>query len=268
MSAFATDALARKTALVAGGTSGINLGIAQRLAAHGAAVVVLGRNPEKAAAAAASIVAAGGQALGLSADVRDCAAIEAASKRAAERFGPLDIVVSGAAGNFIAPATGMSANAFKTVVDIDLLGTFNVFRAAHAHLTKPGASLIAISAELADMAAWGQSHACAAKAGVDMLVRTLALELGPEGIRVNSIRPGPIEDTEGMRRLVCPEARRDFLKWVPAGRLGRADEVGDAAVFLCSDAARFITGIVLPCDGGFQHRAGYIFHNRPTRESQ
>lgn len=259
MSSFTADALAHKVAFVAGGTSGINLGIAQRLAAHGARVVVMGRNPDKAAGAAATITAAGGQALGLAADVRDYTAMEAALQRTVDHFGPIDIVISGAAGNFVAPATGMSANAFKTVVDIDLLGTFNVFRAAHAHLKKPGASLIAISAEIADMAAWGQSHACAAKAGVDMLVRTLALELGPEGIRVNSIRPGPIENTEGMARLIAPEARRDFLKWVPLGRLGQASEVGDAAVFLCSDAASYVTGTILSCDGGFQHRAGVIF---------
>jgi NAD(P)-dependent dehydrogenase (short-subunit alcohol dehydrogenase family) len=261
MSAFAQDALAGKLAFVAGGTSGINLGIAQRLAAHGATVVVVGRNPEKAQAAAATISAAGATALGLSADVRDYAAVEGALQQTVERFGPIDIVISGAAGNFVAPATAMSANAFKTVVDIDLIGTFNVFRAAHAHLRKPGACLIAISAELADMAAWGQSHACAAKAGVDMLVRTLAIELGPVGIRVNSIRPGPIENTEGMARLISPEARRHFLKWVPLGRLGQAEEVGDSAVFLCSDAARYVTGTVLSCDGGFQHRAGVIFQS-------
>lgn len=259
MSSFAADALADKVAFVAGGTSGINLGIAQRLAAHGAAVAVLGRNPDKADAAAASITAAGGQSLALAADVRDYAAIEAAIALTAQRLGAIDIVISGAAGNFIAPAIGMSANAFKTVVDIDLLGSFNVFRAAHAHLKKPGASLIAISADLAELPAWGQSHASAAKSGVDMLVRTLAVELGPQGIRVNSIRPGPIENTEGMARLLTPETRREFLKWIPLGRLGRADEVGDAAVFLCSDAARYITGTILSCDGGFQHRAGYIF---------
>lgn len=259
MSSFVADALAGKTAFVAGGTSGINLGIAQRLAAHGATVVVVGRNAEKATAAAATITAAGGQALALTADVRDYGAVEGVLQQTVERFGPIDIVVSGAAGNFVAPAMGMSANAFKTVVDIDLLGTYNVFRAAHVHLRKPGASLIAISADLADTAVWGQAHACAAKAGVDMLVRTLALELGPEGIRVNSIRPGPIDNTEGMARLLPPAARQDFLKRVPLRRLGQVDEIGDAAVFLCSDAAGYITGNILSCDGGFQHRAGTLF---------
>lgn len=259
MSSFAADALAHKVAFVAGGTSGINLGIAQRLAAHGAAVVVMGRNLDKALAAATTICEAGGQALGLAADVRDYGALETALQNAVERFGAIDIVISGAAGNFVAPAMGMSANAFKTVVDIDLLGTFNVFRAAHPYLRKPGASLIAVSAELAEMAVWGQSHACAAKAGIDMLVRTLALELGPEGIRVNSIRPGPIENTEGMARLISPEAHQEVLKRVPLGRLGQASEVGDTAVFLCSDAASFISGSILSCDGGFHLRAGTIF---------
>lgn len=261
MSAFQADALAGKVAFVAGGTSGINPGIAQRLAAHGAAVTVVGRNAEKAIRAAATITDAGGQALGLSADVRDYAAIEGALKTAVQHFGPLDIVISGAAGNFVAPASAMSANAFKTVVDIDLLGTFNVFRASHALLRKPGASLIAISAEGADLATWGQTHTCAAKAGIDMLVRSLALELGPEGIRVNSIRPGPIENTEGMARLVSPEAKKTFLRWVPLGRLGRADEVGDMAVFVCSDAARYVTGTVLSCDGGFQLRGGGVLQS-------
>ena len=143
MSAFKDGLFAGRSVFVAGGTSGINLGIAQRFAALGAKVGVVGRNPEKAANAAASI---GNGAIGLSADVRDYAAIRAAMEQVAAAHGAFDVVVSGAAGNFLAPALGMSANAFRTVVDIDLNGTFNVFRGSHDLLNKPGASLIAITA--------------------------------------------------------------------------------------------------------------------------
>lgn len=137
---------AQRTVFVAGGSSGINLGIATRFAAAGARTVLISRSPDKIAAAAQSITSAGGEALGIPADVRDFAAVEAALSTTFDTFGPIDAVISGAAGNFLAPAIGMSANAFRTVIDIDLIGTFNVFRASFAFLRKPGASLIAISA--------------------------------------------------------------------------------------------------------------------------
>ena len=191
MDSFRPDLLAGKVAFVAGGTSGINLGIAKRLAQLGAHVAVCGRDPEKAQNAAREI---GEGALGLSADVRDYGAIRAAMEHVVDRFGKMDIVVSGAAGNFLAPVLGMSANAFRTVVDIDLNGTFNVFRGCHDLLNRPGASLIAITAGQAVNAMAMQAHACAAKAGINQLIRVLALEWGPE-VRVNGISPGPISGT-------------------------------------------------------------------------
>ena len=247
MSAFRDDLLAGRTAFVAGGTSGINLGIAKRFAALGAKVAVAGRNPEKADAAAATI---GHGAIGLSADVRDYDAIRAAMAGVADRFGALDIVVSGAAGNFLAPALGMSANAFRTVVDIDLLGTFNVFRGCHDLLARPGASLIAITAGQAVNPVPLQAHACAAKAGINQLVRVLAMEWGPE-VRVNGISPGPIADTEGMARL-APEARETHEQRMARGRWGTAEEVAEGAVFLSSPSAAYITGTILDIDGGSQ----------------
>lgn len=250
MSAFKDNLLEGKTAFVAGGTSGINLGIARRYAELGARVAVAGRNPEKAANAAAEI---GQGALGLSCDVRDYAAIRGALEDAAAKLGEFDIVVSGAAGNFMAPALGMSANAFRTVVDIDLIGTFNVFRACYDLLRRPGASLIAITAGQAVNPIMLQAHACAAKAGINQLIRVLAMEWGPAGVRVNGISPGPIAGTAGMARLSPTEAEATALAArIPLRRYGEIDEVAESAVFLSSPSAVYITGTILDCDGGSQ----------------
>ncbi len=225
--------------------------MAERFAEHGAKVMLLGRKQEKLDAAACAIRKAGGTAETAAADVRDYPALEAALKKTHEQFGAIDILVAGAAGNFPAPVMGMSANGFKAVIDIDLLGTFNTFRAAYEHLRKPGASIIAISASHATMPVALQAHVCAAKAGVDLLTRTLAIEWGPDGIRANCITPGPTDDTEGMRRLApTPEARRQIESNVPLRRYGTKDELADLALFLCSDAAAYITGGVYVCDGG------------------
>lgn len=251
-SAFKDGLLAGRVAFVAGGTSGINLGIARRFGELGARVAVVGRDAEKAHAAAASI---GGPvpAMGLSADVRRYDAIHAALKQVHDAWGKLDIVVSGAAGNFVAPALGMSANGFRTVVDIDLNGTFNVFRACHEFLAVPGASLIAITAPQAVVPRIAQAHACAAKAGINQLVRVLAMEWGPAGIRVNGISPGPIAGTEGMARLApTEEATRAHIAKVALRRFGDVVEVAESAVFLSSPSARYVTGTILDCDGGSQ----------------
>lgn len=240
-----------RTAFVAGGTSGINLGIAERFAELGAAVTVASRSQEKVEAAVRGIEARGGRAFGQACDVREYDAVAAALGAAHARFGPIDMLVSGAAGNFVARALDMSAKGFRTVVDIDLLGTFNVLRAAHEFLRKPGAAIVSISAPQSYMPMEGQAHVGAAKAGVDMLTRNLALEWGRDGVRINSIVPGPIDDTEGMRRLgATPEARTRLERHVPLGRYGRKQEVADLAVFLCSDAAQYITGAIVVCDGG------------------
>ena len=245
-SPFRPDLFAGKVAFVAGGTSGINLGIAARFAELGAKVAILGRNPEKAQAAAAEF-----DALALTADVRDFAATRAAMERGRNELGAMDIVVSGAAGNFLAPALGMSANAFKAVVDIDLVGTFNVFRGCHDLLATP-ASLIAITAGQAVNAMALQVHACAAKAGINQVIRTLALEWGPD-VRVNGISPGPIAGTEGMARLAPdPEARQKHNDRIAMKRWGEIGEVADAALWLCSDAASYVTGTIVDVDGGSQ----------------
>ena len=143
--AFKEKVLAGKTAFVAGASSGINLGIAQHFARAGAKIALISRNHEKIAAAAKTITDEGFEAIGMAADVRDFNSVETAMKQAQQRLGNFDIVISGAAGNFVAPALGMSSNGFKTVVDIDLIGTFNVLRASFQFLNRPGASLISFT---------------------------------------------------------------------------------------------------------------------------
>ena len=240
-----------KNAFVTGGGSGIGQRMAERFAEHGAKVTLAGRKQEKLDSAAAAIRSSGGAVATRALDVRDYPALEAAMQKSHEEFGEIDILVCGAAGNFPAPVTAMSANAFKSVIDIDLLGTFNTCRAAYAHLRKPGSSVISISASHASIPIAYQAHVCAAKAGVDLLTRTLAIEWGPEGIRANCITPGPTDETEGMRRLTpTPEARRRVEQGIPLRRFGTKDELADLALFLCSDAAAFITGAVYVCDGG------------------
>jgi len=246
---FRAGIFADRHAFIAGGTSGLNLGIARRFAALGAQVSLAGRDAEKAEAAARSI-GDGRMALGISCDVRRFERVEAAFAQAAGQFGGIDIVVSGAAGNFVAPASAMSANGFRTVVDIDLNGTFNVFRACLPHLRK-SPSLLAISAGQAVHPTPFQAHVCAAKAGINQLVRVLAQEWGPDGIRVNGLSPGPVAGTEGMARLAPTAAAQDAVKRrVPLGRYASIGEIADAAVYLCSDAAAYVTGTILEIDGG------------------
>lgn len=237
---------------VFGGTSGINLGIARCFAEAGAKLAVASRSEDKVNAAVAELTELGSVACGYALDVRDFDAVATALAEHSGRTGELDILVSGAAGNFPALANDMSPNGFKSVVDIDLLGSFHVLRSAFQYLKKPGASVINISAPQAFVPMPMQSHVCAAKAGVDMLTRTLALEWGPYGIRINSISPGPIADTEGMRRLAPNESiANQYKKSVPLQRFGTPEEIGRAAMFLSSDAADYVSGIVLPVDGGW-----------------
>src|SRR4051812_16619805 len=175
---FGEKLLAGRTAVITGGGSGINLTIAKRYAQHGAKVALIGRTKEKLDTAAAEIRSVGGEASGHPADVRDYDALAGAIKAARDQHGEIDLVICGAAGNFSVPVLGMSANGFKSVIDIDLLGAFNTCRAAFEYLRKPGASIINISAMQAFTPMPLQAHVCAAKAGVDMLTKCLAIEWG------------------------------------------------------------------------------------------
>lgn len=244
-------ALEGKVAFIAGASSGINLGIAQHFAEHGAKVAVISRSHEKIVAAAKTMTDKGHEAIGMAADVRDFDSVAKAYEETVKQFGKIDIVISGAAGNFVAPALGMSSNGFKTVVDIDLIGTFNVLRASFEHLNRPGASLISITAPQAVNAMMFQSHVCAAKAGINMLTKCLAMEWGPAGVRVNAISPGPIADTEGMARLApTPEAEKAVKSRLALRDYGTKTDIAETALFLSSDNGAYITGTIIDCDGG------------------
>lgn len=254
-SPYASDLLRGKSALITGGGTGICRGIALTFAALGCNVAIASRSEEHLAPTVKEIEAHGVQSLGVAGDVRKPADVEAIVQATGERFGALDILVNGAAGNFVCKAEDLSPNGFGTVIDIDLKGTFNVSKGALPLLRKGGGAILNISATLQLLGTAGQAHAAAAKAGIDSLTRTLAVEWGPLGIRVNGLAPGPVDDTEGVRRLVSDEARVLINKRAPLGRMARIDEVASAAVFLCSEASQFVTGTTLVIDGGLWLRA-------------
>jgi NAD(P)-dependent dehydrogenase (short-subunit alcohol dehydrogenase family) len=237
---------------VFGGTTGINFGIAQAFARQGADVTVASRKHENVEHARSELAKFGGRVHGVCADVREFDAVGQAFAQSVERFGPIDVLLSGAAGNFLAEAKDMSSNGFKVVLDIDLLGTFHVLRQAYAHLRKPGAAVINITAPQSFVPMRYQAHASAAKAGVDQLMRVLALEWGVDGIRVNSISPGPIDGTEGFKRLMARSEieRASACDAVPLKRFGTLDDIANLALFLASPYGSYISGALIPCDGG------------------
>jgi peroxisomal 2,4-dienoyl-CoA reductase len=252
---FTSDLLKGRAALVTGGGTGICRGIALALADAGCDVAITSRKAEHLAPTKAEIERTGVRALAVAGDVRVPADVETVVSKTADTFGRLDILVNGAAGNFVCLAENLSPNGFGTVVDIDLKGTFNVSRAAYQYLKVGGGAVLNISATLQLLGTMGQSHAAAAKAGIDSLTRTLAVEWGPSRIRVNGLAPGPVEGTEGVRRLTTPESQKMIQESCPLGRMATIDEVATAAVFLCSDAASMITGVTLVLDGGLWLRS-------------
>lgn len=259
-SVFAEGLFNGKTLFVAGGTSGINRGIATRFAQLGANVFVISRSQDKVRDTVEELTALGYNADGATADVRDFETVAGTVMQCVERFGPIDFVLSGAAGNFVSKADQLSSNGFKTVIDIDLVGSFHVCRAVYPHLRKPGASIINISAVQSFTPFEGQVHVCAAKAGIDAMTRVLAIEWGPNGVRVNAIAPGPVDGTEGMKRLTPTEAHRERLtRSIPLRRYASISEIADLATFLCSDAAANVNGEIAVCDGGQSLLGGSAF---------
>jgi NAD(P)-dependent dehydrogenase (short-subunit alcohol dehydrogenase family) len=249
---FRPDLFSGRVVFITGGGSGINLGIARGFASLGAKIGLCGRTPEKLEAAAAELEALGAKVSRTAADVRDAESLEAALATCREELGPISTLICGAAGNFVCPAEQMSPNGFKSVVDIDLLGSFNACRLAFDQLRETRGDIQCISAGQAWQAYPAQAHVGAAKAGVDHLMRNLALEWGQYGIRCNSVAPGPIEGTEGMRRLAPVEGpvHEALNRAVPIGHYGQVDDIAAACAFLASPLAAYITGTVLVVDGG------------------
>lgn len=253
------------TAFVTGGGSGINLGIAKAFAALGASVAICGRTAERLEAATQELRSFGGSVFTAVADVRDPDALAEAIDRAAAELGDIGTLVCGAAGNFVSPAEAMSPKGFRTVIEIDLLGAFHAAHAAFEQLKRTRGSVIFVSGGQSYVPFRYQAHVGAAKAGVDMLMRNLALEWGPLGIRCNSIVPGPVEGTEGMNRLT-PEGDANFWpRMVPLGRMARVEEVAQMAVVLASPLGSYVSGAVLPVDGGQNLTGSALFNEQVER---
>ncbi|XP_002980582.2 peroxisomal 2,4-dienoyl-CoA reductase [Selaginella moellendorffii] len=257
-SPFVGDVLDGDVALVTGGGSGIGFEIALQLGLHGARLLLLGRRLPVLEAAKKSLSARGIQVEYAHGDVRSPDDAAKAVNLAVERFGKLSILVNSAAGNFLAPAELLTSKGFRTVLEIDTLGTFNMCHAAFPALKRSSSEksvIINISATLHYGATWYQSHAAAAKAAIDSLTRSLSLEWGP--IRVNGIAPGPIADTAGWEKLsvgvdsaASVRSREEIVEKTPAGRVGTTWDVAMAAVFLASSAGSWITGETIVVDGG------------------
>jgi peroxisomal 2,4-dienoyl-CoA reductase len=258
-SPFKETVLKGKTALVTGGGSGIGFAISTELGKHGAAVAIMGRRKTVVQEAAAALQAQGIRAIGVEGDVRNIEDAARVVELTVKQLGRLDILVNGAAGNFLSSAEDLSPNGFRTVLDIDSVGTFTMCNAALQYLKKGGPGkapseagvILNISATLHYTAGWYQIHVSAAKAAVDSITRSLALEWGTDyDIRVNGIAPGPIGDTPGMDKLAPEEIKDDPRFEQPLYRLGEKWDIAMAAVYLASDAGKFVNGATLIVDGG------------------
>jgi NAD(P)-dependent dehydrogenase (short-subunit alcohol dehydrogenase family) len=248
---FRPGLLAGRTSVVTGGGTGLGAAIAGAYAGLGARVAVLSRRPEHVERSAAKITAAGGEALAVTCDVRDPDQVAAAVDQVLATFGGVDILVNCAAGNFVCPAADLSPNGWRTVVDIDLGGTFLCSRAVVGPMRERGGGVILnITASFTDAHSEGMAHAGAAKAGIEHLSRTLAKEWGPLGIRVNSLAPGPFVTAGSAEMLGGTQAFDAMAATLPLRRAGTHAELAAAAVFLVCDAASYITGATIRVDGG------------------
>lgn len=264
-SIFRAGLLDGQVALVTGGGTGIGFGISSMLASLGAHVVIASRKPEHLEKALADITAAGGKASMVQLDVRDPERVNAAVNEVAETHGRLDVLVNNAAGNFYAPSATLSPNAWKSVLEIDLYGTFYCSQAVYPIMAKQGGGRIISTSMTLHYRGWPMmAHATAAKAGVDALTRTLAMEWAPQRIRVNAIAPGPIP-TDGVRKAFTPPADSGVpdvfaatnermaayaKKSIPLGRWGSPEDIANMVAYLASPAGDWITGSIFVIDGG------------------
>ncbi len=247
---FSPDLLEGRVALVTGGATGIGKEICRVLGSHGARITMASRKREVLDAAAEELQAEGIDVTVGVCDVRDAGGVRTVIDQVVSDRGGLDIVVNNAAGNFPAPMSGISPNGFKAVVDIDLLGTYNITRSVFdAWLKDHGGVIVNISAPFGQRGVVYQAHVAAAKSGVDSLTRTCAVEWGPYGIRVNAIAPGTMRDTEGVRRFAEAVPGASDRPTNPLGIQGHGSDIGYLTLFLASPAARFISGQVIAVDG-------------------
>lgn len=262
-SIFRSGLLQDQVAIITGGGTGIGFGIAELLAALGAHVVLASRKPEHLEPAVASLVEQGGRASAVAVDVRDHERVQQMVRDVHAQLGRIDILVNNAAGNFYAPSDTMSPNAWRSVIEIDLSGTFFCSQAVAPVMRGQGGGRIVNISMTLHYRGWPQmAHATAAKAGIDAITRTLALEWAAHGIRINAIAPGPIP-TEGVKKAFVPpnaqvadvfaieRAMGDYAKRaIPAGRWGTPRDIANTVAFLASPAGDWITGAVLVVDGG------------------
>jgi len=264
---FAARVLEGQTAIVTGGGTGIGLAIARALGTLGATVALASRNQAHLDAGAEALRADGSTALTVVVDVRDPAAVDAMVSTVVDATGRIDILVNNAAGNFICRAEDLSPNGWNAVIGIVLNGSFYCSRAVGRHMIAQGAggAIVSILANYAWTGSAGTIHSASAKAGVMAMTQTLAVEWAPHRIRVNAIAPGPIESPGAARQLwSSDEAVGAITASVPLGRWGRAEEIADAASFLVSPHAAFITGEILTVDGGqWLNRGTYNFLSLP-----
>lgn len=256
-SSWKPDLFKGKVVFVTGGAGTICRVQTEALVLLGANAAILGRNPEKTTKAAQEIqlLRPGAKVIGIgSVDVREVQSIAKAVERTVSELGRIDFVIAGAAGNFLSDFNHLSLNAFKSVVSIDLLGSFNTAKATFDQLRKNKGAILFVSATLHYYGVPMQLHVGAAKAGVDALSNALAVELGPLGIRLNCIAPGGIEGTEGMSRLM-PDLENSAQK-VPLGRWGTTQDIAEATVYLFSPAASYVSGTIQVVDGGYWHIGG------------
>ncbi len=238
--------------VVTGGGTGLGKAVAAEFARLGAAIVVASRKPEHLEAGRVALEALGARVLATPCDIRDADSISAMFDAAEAAFGLPDVLVNNAAANFPVPAEDMSPNAWRTVVDITLTGTYLCSREfARRHLAAgTPASIINVGASYAWTGGPGFAHSAAAKAGVKNLTETLAVEWGPYGIQVNGLVPGLMPHEDMTADIQANLARtHDADACQPALRVGQRHELGWAATFLASPYARFISGHTLVVDG-------------------